>query len=209
MKSRQPIFWCGAVVCVFLLAGSGGALASDGVTLIDQAKIEASGGFPFFIYSPGSYKLSSNLVVSTSDTEAIKIAADDVTLDLNGFNIKTGPGGAGIVAATKGSFFRTQVRNGSITNATTGILLNAHAVVKEVRVNNVADPYDYRGRFQSIVVDNFSIVERNTVNGHIFVECPSVVTQNASEFQIRYYGYSCVGRDNYPNDPPVLFANPY
>jgi hypothetical protein len=70
------------------------ALAVDGVVLINQANALAGNvtpgdtpGFPVTISQSGSYKLSSNLVVTDPDAEAIRITADNVTLDLNGFSI--------------------------------------------------------------------------------------------------------------------------
>ena len=61
--------------------------AADGVTEINQALIEASGGFPYEITQPGSYLLTGNLTVPDADTTAIRVEATDVTLDLNGFAI--------------------------------------------------------------------------------------------------------------------------
>jgi hypothetical protein len=68
--------------------------AVDGVVLIDQNKAMAGNitpgdtpGFPVTISLPGSYRLASNLTVPNSNTNAIVIAADHVTLDLNGFAI--------------------------------------------------------------------------------------------------------------------------
>src|SRR5438067_8861679 len=68
--------------------------AVDGVVLINQNAALAGNvtpgdtpGFPVTISLPGSYKLSSNLVVPDANTTAIEIVADDVKLDLNGFSI--------------------------------------------------------------------------------------------------------------------------
>lgn len=70
------------------------AYAVDGVVLINQA-VALNGnvtsgdapGFPVTISVSGSYRLSSNLTVPDADTTAIKVLADDVTIDLNGFSI--------------------------------------------------------------------------------------------------------------------------
>jgi len=53
---------------------------------IDQATVKADGGFPYKITKPGSYKLTSNLVVPAG-VDGIDILSQDVTLDLNGFGI--------------------------------------------------------------------------------------------------------------------------
>jgi hypothetical protein len=62
------------------------AFAIDGQVLINQSTVMAAGGFPYKITQSGSYKLSGNLVVPAG-TDGIDILADNVTLDLNGFNI--------------------------------------------------------------------------------------------------------------------------
>jgi len=66
------------------------AFAVDGVLEINQASVAASGGFPFAISQPGSYRLTSNVVVPSGAT-GITASADDVRLDLNGFSL-IGPG---------------------------------------------------------------------------------------------------------------------
>lgn len=73
---------------------NGGSGSASDVITIDQAKAGAGGvttgdlaGFPVSISQPGSYRLTSNLVVTTADTTAIVITAPNVTLDLNGFSI--------------------------------------------------------------------------------------------------------------------------
>jgi hypothetical protein len=70
------------------------ALATDGVFEINQAKVLASGGFPYVIAQSGSYRLTSDLDVrvlglpNSTNTNAIEIwGAIGVTLDLNGFTI--------------------------------------------------------------------------------------------------------------------------
>ena len=69
--------------------------AVDGQILINQSTVMSSGGFPFGITQSGSYKLSGNLVATTGK-QAILISANNVVLDLNGFNISCtlGPPGA-------------------------------------------------------------------------------------------------------------------
>lgn len=62
-------------------------------TTVDQAKALAGGitpgdtpGFPITLSVPGSYKLTSNLMVPAS-TSGVLITASNVTLDLNGFSV--------------------------------------------------------------------------------------------------------------------------
>jgi len=72
--------------------------AIDGQVLINQSTVMASGGFPYRITQPGSYKLSGNLTLNTSQNAnytgpggpadvAILIDANNISLDLNGFSI--------------------------------------------------------------------------------------------------------------------------
>lgn len=62
------------------------AFAVDGVTLINQSTVLASGGFPYKITEAGSYQLSGNLI-PPAGTQAIVVLASNVVLDLNGFNV--------------------------------------------------------------------------------------------------------------------------
>jgi hypothetical protein len=61
------------------------AFAVDGTILINQSTVMAAGGFPYHIAQTGSYRLSGNLIATS--TGAIVISASNVTLDLNGFTI--------------------------------------------------------------------------------------------------------------------------
>ncbi len=65
------------------------------VTEIDQERAEAGGvtpdddpGFPVTISEPGSYRLTSNLIVSDTSTPAVDITASGVALDLNGYAVR-------------------------------------------------------------------------------------------------------------------------
>ena len=75
-----------ALLTLMVLTAAAPLYAVDGVIEINQAKVEAGGGFPFVINQPGSYRLTGNLTVD-QNTSAIQITADNVTVDLNGFAI--------------------------------------------------------------------------------------------------------------------------
>src|SRR5262245_53371403 len=86
---------------------------------LDQldAKIERRtpiSSLPFTISAPGSYVVTSNL---TSAGAGITISANDVTVDLNGFNLTAGPGGNGV--RVSGARTNICVRNGSVSGCTT------------------------------------------------------------------------------------------
>jgi hypothetical protein len=93
---RRSRFAVTFVTTLILVSFASWAFAIDGVTLITQNSILASGGFPFSITQSGSYRLASNLHVDAGK-DGIYILADAVTLDLNGFMI-AGAGGSGLNA---------------------------------------------------------------------------------------------------------------
>lgn len=86
-----------AMLALASLLAAGLAQAVDGVREINQTQALAGGvtpgdtpGFPVTLSEPGSYRLTSPLVVSSSAADGIQISSDDITIDLNGFAI-TGP----------------------------------------------------------------------------------------------------------------------
>lgn len=121
------------------------ASAAFAQATIDQSKALAGGitrddtpGFPITLNQAGHYKLMGNLVVP-SGVNAIDIAADDVTLDLNGFRILgagscvrntsnfgvvcSGHGGA-IGINVQGDFTYTSIiRNGTVRGFGTGVAM--------------------------------------------------------------------------------------
>ncbi len=101
--------------------------AMDGVYEISQVCMVSgcfpgdAPGFPKTISSPGSYRLTGNFTGPDTDTTAIKITVDEVTLDLNGFVLlgptacdpaPCTPTGAGIVLPRQGEatleFYRNE-----------------------------------------------------------------------------------------------------
>ena len=92
------------------------AFAVDGTVLINQATVNAAGGFPYVITQSGSYKLSGNLVISIPYKDGIDVNADNVTLDLNGFTIS----GPAICTGTPPScteYYEAQIGIRSTSNA--------------------------------------------------------------------------------------------
>src|ERR1017187_4825709 len=76
-----------SMAVMFVTLAPACAFAADGNVLINQATVNATGGFPYKINQPGSYRLSGNLTVPDANTTAIQVLSDYVTLDLNGFGI--------------------------------------------------------------------------------------------------------------------------
>jgi hypothetical protein len=76
---RLPIF------AVALLAS---IVASPVCAVAGVVDIGQNTTFPYVISKPGSYRLTSDLIVSSTTTDAIDIQAPNVSLDLNGFTIR-------------------------------------------------------------------------------------------------------------------------
>ena len=133
------------------------AIATDGVIEINQAKVVASGGFPFVINEAGSYRLTSNLDVTVAanplNTHAINVIAHRVTIDLNGFSI-VGPStctesptncpsvgdGDGIHALVGGdSTSSITVKNGSIRGmGNYGIYVEGFGIFQNLSITHCA-----------------------------------------------------------------------
>jgi hypothetical protein len=142
------------VVTVLLCAGS--ASASDGVVEINHTCATSTGcfsgdsaGYPVSINGTAghSYLLTGDLVAPDLNTNAITVAVDNVSIDLNGFEI-LGPvtcTGAGATLSCSGSGSGSgvdargvrgvSVRNGSIRGAgRVGAFLGPQSQVRNLRV---------------------------------------------------------------------------
>jgi hypothetical protein len=166
-----------SLTLVFALA-AGPARASDGVLEINSTCATATGcfsgdsaGYPVTITTPGSYRLTGNLVLFSENVTGITISTSDVAIDLNGFAIirftcvgvttscrATSGTGTGIsVSSTLNRGI--SVKNGSITGmGTHGVALGAQAEVTNVRVR--------WNRLNGISVGEGSTVTGNTAFGH-------------------------------------------
>ena len=108
-----------ALGLILLLAPGIVTLAVDGVIELNQVRALAGGvtagdlpGFPISINESNSYRLTSDLVPPPG-ISGINIVADDLTLDLNGFNIR----GSGEVGLNDGITFvgrNVEIKNGSV-----------------------------------------------------------------------------------------------
>jgi len=147
----------------------------DGTILINQSTVMAAGGFPYVITQPGSYKLTGNLVVP-ADTYGIKIEANNVTLDLNGFGIggaidchySTNACAPAPVSYTAAGIYadspRVSIRNGHVHGFPVGVRMFG-GLIEDVRVS-----------------DNwyFGIQAQNSILRHLDVETNSQVGIQAS-----------------------------
>ena len=187
-----------AVYSLLLLALAGPALATDGVAEINHTCAAQTGcfsgdtaGYPVTISEPGSYLLTSNLIVPDKDTDGIKVGTSSVTIDLNGFEIvrsdcvgattscipAMGTGfGSGVERAS--SLIRgTSVKNGSITGmGRAGVFLGEQAEVSGLRVRWSRED-GIRAGIGSIVSGNTT--RENGLDG-ISVDDASTVTDNTA-----------------------------
>ncbi len=138
-----------AVLATAGLLTAGAALAVDGVIEINAASAAAGGitpgdgaGFPVTLSEPGSYRLTSNLEISSTSVNGIEITTSFVTLDLNGFTI-SGPGSGSGQGITSVSSLRREVtvRNGTVEDMGNGgvRLPGAASRVENMRANSNGD----------------------------------------------------------------------
>jgi parallel beta-helix repeat protein len=151
---KRKVLGLAILAAVAILRPSALARAAGGVIEINQAVVNAAGGFPYKISRAGSYRLSGNLNAS-GVADGIDVNTGDVTIDLNGFTISGPSFGTGI---SSGSNNEVRVENGTVIGFGTGVALSANSIVRGVR----ADSNTGAG----IVVSNNSIVEGCTANSN-------------------------------------------
>jgi hypothetical protein len=113
---------------------AGRAWADSGIIEINQAKVNAAGGFPYVISASGSYRLTSNLTVTGTSQDAIDIngALAVVSLDLNGFNI-AGPGSGSGKGISGGATTSLLLSHGTVYHfGSNGIQVAGELTLKEV-----------------------------------------------------------------------------
>jgi hypothetical protein len=198
------------------------AFAVDGVVLINQSTVMSSGGFPYHITQTGSYRLSGNLV-ATRDQQAILINANNVTLDMNGFNVSCNfeaslppggtfscigdPGDSGSV----GGVSDLSIRNGTVTVTSevgvdtvaflfaVGFYQSATLIVEDLHIEFSATTANTK---VALVPPAHSIIRHNVLEGNspvqgIYRQCPSVFEGNINTTGGGGgTGSGCVYRDN-------------
>lgn len=217
--TRAFRIWLPTAAASLLLLVAHPALAVDGVLEINQTCAASSGcfpgdalGYPVLISAPGSYRLTSNLIVPSENIDGIKIDTSDVAIDLNGFAIiRSGCEGVTTdctpVSGAGSGIERTlmtnrgiSVRNGSITGmGSYGVYLGIQADVKDLRLrwnrldaittgssSNVVGNVVYDNDGDGIEVGYGTNVSGNTLynNGGagIIAGNGSVVTENAVSY---------------------------
>lgn len=218
------------VLSVLLLGMAGPVSAADGQTVINQSRVKAgnvtpgdAAGFPVTLSRSGSYVLSGNLTVP-ANKDGIVIAANDVTIDLNGFKITGSRTGIDITVndgITDSDVNRsgTDIRNGTIANFSFGIRLYAstdnrveqiHArdnifVGIQLGMNSLVSGNIASGSQSGIFAGSKSLVTGNITHDNSFygiiTDCPSNVLGNtaASNFYDDIFvGVDCTRSNNSP-----------
>jgi parallel beta-helix repeat protein len=104
-------------------------------TPVDATHTPGNGIALFAITNPGSYYLTGNLIGATK-MHGISIQTNDVTLDLNGFQMIGGSGSLdGILAVASTPCQNIVIRNGALRNWETGLAaLGGYCEVERLRV---------------------------------------------------------------------------
>ena len=176
-------------IAIALLVWSAGVgLAGDGVIEINQAKALAgevtpsdTPGFPVTIDTEGSYLLTGNLDLHllSKDIDAIKVIANNVVIDLNGFEIE-GPCAVpcvpvGIGGGIDANVTHTTVRNGTIRNmGREGVSVGNFGVVTDVRTIDNSHYGIITGGFatvrNSVAAGNANVGIRPTTSSRV-IDC--------------------------------------
>jgi hypothetical protein len=137
---------------------------------------------PFTISAAGSYYVTTNLTSGT-DENGILVAADNVTIDLNGFTLFGGGGSSGEGVSTSGARTNIVLRNGTLRNwpgsgvnfydsgASQTLVENVQAIGNTftgIGVKNGSRVHECLagGNGGGIIVDNDSLVEHCKASGN-------------------------------------------
>ncbi len=84
--------FCASCLVASTSQGAGGIVEINQTTALSGGVngdiLADPAGFPVVLSEPGSYLLTSDLVVADNFLSAVFVAADDITLDLGGFSIR-------------------------------------------------------------------------------------------------------------------------
>jgi hypothetical protein len=132
------------------------AWAADGRIELNQAKITAGSGFPFYLTTTdgASWVLTSDIVVPSAATTGLVLAAG-VSLDLNGFTVR------GPVTCSRSSSYDATTTTCTASGAGVGLSLGPRTAVRNGRVTgmgsfciSVTSGYDAGPLLENLHVDN-------------------------------------------------------
>jgi parallel beta-helix repeat protein len=187
-KLLAPMFFAAT-----MLALATSVHAVDGVIDINQAKVNAAGGFPYTISASGSYRLTGNLTGVPANTNAITVTSNNVSIDLNGFSI-AGPGsgttGNGINAA---SVNQIEVGNGTVTGFFIGVWVGSNSIVRNVRAVSNAYGIEGGGGGAANSLIQGCTASSNSSYGILCQASGCVISGNAANSNTGSYGIRCSG----------------
>ncbi|MGH7905740.1 MAG: right-handed parallel beta-helix repeat-containing protein [Candidatus Binataceae bacterium] len=153
LRLSKKILVAAAVLAMTL--GGVNAFAIEGVTQINDAAVQAQGGYPYKIKLSGSYRLTGNLTPGGAD--GIEVSASNVTIDLNGFSI-IGSSGSGIGILADTGVTAVSVHNGTISAmGGAGISLGDSSAIEDVVVS---------GNASGIAIGGQGIVSHSVLSGN-------------------------------------------
>jgi hypothetical protein len=202
MKKFAFVFALSFAPCVF---------GVDGTVLINQSTINTSGGFPYRITQPGSYKLTGNIVAPLNQI-AIQISAGYVLLDLNGFNVQCSADQTQSLFAfaciSDGTTptVNVTIRNGTVLAtasaasfnfsriACVGFQFSSRTTIEDLRLQ--ANVTNFGAWGYALGVD--SIIRHNILTGEgPNTSCPSLIVENINtSVGAASSGIGCVGVNN-------------
>ena len=177
-----------------LLAFAPAALAVDGTVLINQSMITngltgcpTGGHFPIIICQSGSYRLSGNLAVPVG-SDAIHIAASNVTLDLNGFsitstNVMTSPITLGVTSV--GGPSGVTIRNGNIRGFNLPLQpdLSQFPMLPKFWILEDLVLEETGFTLSQMFLGSYSTIRHvHAINEDVEVTCPSIVVETTGNF---------------------------
>ena len=202
-RIHRNILHTSAIGAAFMVFGWAGQAAAQGYFEINQAIFDASGGLPYVIDQPGNYRLTGNLDRPNTSVNQplIRIEADGVNLDLNGYTI-SGTGACSRNASTgqvtcaghqpgsgiqSSGFDDVVIRNGWVSGFFNGIVVTG----SNIRIESITSSNNAFDGIQSFA-DNTTVLRstslRNGQNG-ITVSNNSVIS-NCNASQNDDYGIS-------------------
>lgn len=111
-------------------------------TVINSTNTPGDSNSAFVITQPGSYYLTQNYTILgfPANVHGIKIAADNVTIDLNGYTLSGSSGALDGIRCESGIFDNIDIKNGTLIGFVNGINLEPlnsnEAIIENVTVKN-------------------------------------------------------------------------
>lgn len=178
--NKSKIFSIQILVCLFVLSVYVGTLQAETTQGIPIYSL------PYTITIPGVYYLTEDHSLSLADGNAITINADNVVLDLNGYNIGNVAAGSNTKAVGIYAWEHKNItiRNGTISGFQIGIRLNSDLTPTRSKGHVIEDIRADKNRLAGIYVSGFSNIIRNN---HV-IDTGGIAGKYAHAYGIYVYG---------------------